>query len=84
MHNLSSSLKGLNYLLWIQDVLAESVRFAPLDGRVTGIDMYASRYTMMDPATYILLERDTGASAIYPLHGCRIAPWNFVGTGTLI
>lgn len=49
MITISSKLiqlpERLNYLLWIQDLLTESARIAPSDGQVTGIDMYASRYS---------------------------------------
>ncbi|KAL5478779.1 hypothetical protein ACEPAI_2056 [Sanghuangporus weigelae] len=53
----------LNYLLWIQDILAESFRVLGAPSEIIGIDI------------------GTGASAIYPLLGCKTDPcWKFVGT----
>ncbi|KAL5520493.1 hypothetical protein ACEPAG_9717 [Sanghuangporus baumii] len=53
----------LNYLLWIQDIVAESFRILGVSSEIVGIDI------------------GTGASAIYPLLGCKSDPcWEFVGT----
>lgn len=74
----------LNYILWLQDIVEATFKALNLkpEGRVKGIDMYG--FNELTKRLLTSGHSGTGASAIYPLLGCRTDPrWSFVATGVL-
>lgn len=83
----SSANRRLNYILWIEDIINTTIilpgtsNAVAEENSIIGIDMSVSN--SYESALFSdKLYSGTGASAIYPLLGCRTkSDWRFVATG---